>query len=243
MVPHRGREALGPLGTQFAIGRWLPADGIAPSQHLLLSRSVVVAPVYQGPRPKPLKHAASEAKLVIDRVPGEQVRPVTLNEILQKLASGTASLVHFVCHGGAGNSFGVQVIELESGQLSSLQVSGMDDLRAAFSSKPLIFLNACEVGRLTSALVGVGGFAKAFIDLGAGAVIAPLWNVKDAIAHDVAQEFYKRLEDGAAVLPAEVFRDVRRKAYDGATAGEDTFAAYCFFGDPLAVAELRTRDE
>ena len=238
MVPHRGPTTLQPLGVQFTVGRWLPSDFLAPAQQLSLSRSIVVAPAYPGPRPKPLKHSASEAQLVLEAVPGEQVQPAQLASIRTKLAAASASLVHFVCHGAESETFGIQVIELESGQLTSLQLTGMDDLQPAFQGRPLVFLNACEIGRLSTALVGVGGFAKAFIDLGAGAVVAPLWSVKDSIAHEIAEEFYGRLEKGP-VHVAELFKEIRKRAYAAATAGEDTYAAYCFYGDPDAVATTK----
>jgi hypothetical protein len=40
----------------------------------------------------------------------------------------------------------VQIIELEDGEFTSLQVIGMRDLDVAFANRPLIFLNACDVG-------------------------------------------------------------------------------------------------
>ncbi len=239
MIPARAGVPRAPLGAEFAVGRWLPSDFVAPGQELVLSRSLVVAPNYPGHQPKPLKHAAAEATLVLQTVPGEAVTPATLTEIRRKLETGAATLFHFVCHGAESTSIGIQIIHLEEGQWTSLQVLGMDDLAKAFRSRPLVFLNACEIGRLSSALVGVGGFAKAFIDLGASAVIAPLWSVKDEIAHKVAEEFYEGLAGGARVRPAEIFRKVRSRAYDPAdpeAAGEDTYAAYCFYGDPSAVA-------
>ena len=33
---------------------------------------------------------------------------------------------------------------------------------------------------------------------------------------------------------AEIIRDIRAKAYDESAVVEDTYAAYCFYGDPLA---------
>jgi CHAT domain len=85
---------------------------------------------------------------------------------------------------------------LENGQtLNSTQILGMAGVDTIFEQKhPLVFLNACEVGRGIPALLGVGGFAKSFLDLGASAVIAPLWSVKDTIAHEIAETFYKRVK-------------------------------------------------
>src|SRR5205823_774766 len=107
---------------------------------------------------------------------------------------------------------------------------------SAFSSKkPLVFLNACEVGRPAISLVGIGGFAKAFITLGAGGVIAPLWSVRDTIAFDVADRFYRATKQTPQRRFADILKDIRALAYDPAV-GEDTYAAYCFYGDPAAVS-------
>lgn len=124
-------------------------------------------------------------------------------------------------------------------RLTSLEVTAIPPIVQAFKRRPMVFLNACEVGRPTVALAGIGGFAAAFLDLGASAVIAPLRSVKDTIAYKVAEKFYE-----AAVKPpkgkarkgfAERMREIRALAYDAAT-GEDTYAAYCFYGDPNASA-------
>ena len=115
-------------------------------------------------------------------------------------------------------------------------VLGMEQLEKAFEEKhPFVFLNACEVGRQVPGLAGVGGFAESFIDLGASAVIAPLWSVKDDLAHEIAREFYDRVGADSTQPFAEIMRSIRARAYDPLV-GEDTYAAYCFYGDPLSSA-------
>ena len=130
---------------------------------------------------------------------------------------------------------GIQVIYLAGGieTLSSLQVPALAGMAAAGRRKPLVFLNACEVGRPNVALVGIGGFAKAFVDMGAAGVIAPLWSVRDSIAFDVAKRFYEAIGRQPAPGFAEILRTIRKLAYD-VEKGEDTYAAYCFYGDPAA---------
>jgi CHAT domain-containing protein len=157
-------------------------------------------------------------------------------DIQQKLKAGCRTLVHFVCHGGDSQD-GTQMIYLDNNeQLTSTEVEGMDGIEEAFRRiNPIVFLNACEVGRPAPALTGLGGFAASFIGLGAGAVIAPLWSVKDSIACQIAVEFYKRVKDEPETPFAEIFRKIRESAYDVAN-GEDTYAAYCFYGDPAAFA-------
>jgi len=67
----------------------------------------------------------------------------------------------------------------------------------------------------------------------ASAVVAPLWSVKDSIAHEVAMTFYQRMKAEPKTPLAEILRDLRKRSY-AETGGEDTYAAYCFYGDPLA---------
>lgn len=236
MVPYRiksgKREQRDALGTEFCIGRWPIPDGTSPAQQIPLRDSFVVAPVYVPP----LAFAADEAKLVVDNFHGEMIAPADFDGIEQKLGSQGKTLVHFICHGEDEETQDfVQIIRLENGQnLNSSQIRGMTDVDRIFEEKhPFVFLNACEVGRTAPALVGVGGFAKSFVDLGASAVVAPLWSVKDNIAHAVAQEFYTRVKAQPNVPFAEILRDLRKKAYLAGQA-EDTYAAYCFYGDPAA---------
>ena len=93
-------------------------------------------------------------------------------------------------------------------------------------------MNACNEGRLKPALIGIDGLAPDFAELGASCVVAPVWSVEDKIAKDVAKRFYKGVLEGRPF--ARILQDIRRDAYDDAK-GSDSYAAYCFFGDPCAV--------
>lgn len=248
MIPYRTRDGRRQqreaLGAEFLVGRWPSPDSISPPPYIDLVDSFVIAPVYAPP----LSFAGAEAAMVADCVRGDIIAPVDFDSITEAFSSGGRTLVHFVCHGedeqtqveairGPDNRVRnrVQVIRLEKNQkLNSSQILGIETLQKVFDEKkPFVFLNACEIGRATPALVGVGGFAKSFIEIGASAVIAPLWAVKDQFAHEVAKTFYARLGAERNTPFAEIIRDLRRRAYEPGQA-EDTFAAYCFYGDPAA---------
>jgi hypothetical protein len=49
----------------------------------------------------------------------------------------------------------------------------------------------------------------------------------------VTTKFYPKILSGVPF--AQVFQDIRKQAYTG-EAPLDSYAAYCFYGDPLAVA-------
>jgi hypothetical protein len=226
-------EQRDPLGVEFRIGRWTSREHIAAPQRIAIRDSWVVAP-----RDSQLKDAEEEATMVLREVPGERIDPACIGGLEKAFTRQGRSLLHFVCHGKSGAAGG-QVLEMENEE--ELDASYLRALPAGLkksfrAGKPFVFLNACEVGREEPALVGVGGFAEQFMILGASGVIAPLWSVKDSIAHRVAVEFYDRIEKEPRTPFAEILRDLRKRSYAD-EGGEDTWAAYCFYGDPLAARQ------
>jgi hypothetical protein len=224
-----------PLGVEFTMARWTPETAVSASQKINMTDCYVIAPNYQDRRA--LKHAQAESQFLLQKYPapkGQAIKPADFTNIDNTFRTGSKTIVHFACHGSLNES-GEQVIFLESEPpLSPQAVLGMETLESAFlEKKPFVFINACEVGRLVPSLSGVGGFAQTFIDLGASAVIAPLWSVKDDLAHEVARTFYNEISRDSSKPFAEILREIRERAYDPQIA-EDTYAAYCFYGDPLS---------
>ena len=129
----------------------------------------------------------------------------------------------------------MQSVYLDDGstRLTSLMVGQIPGIRSALQKRPLVFLNACEVGRPALSLSGIGGFANAFINMGASAVIAPLWSVNDTMAFEVATRFYSAIRrgDGQHAPLAQILSDIRAAAYDADT-GDDTFAAVLLLWRP-----------
>lgn len=236
MIPsrrHGGRiDRRAPLGVEFCVGRWSARDHTAPPQAVALQRSVVVAPRDSG-----LLDAEREAAAVLAAVPGQRLDPASAAALEALLERHGAGLLHFICHGAHGLR---QAIHLEHAEvLDTTALRALDGVaRALDAGRPLVFINACEVGRTAPSLVGPGGFAEVLMNLGAAAVIAPLWSILDSIAHDIAVEFYRRLVESPGTPFAEIIRGIRAKAY-GEEAGQDTYAAYCFYGDPRAACERR----
>ncbi len=236
MVPVRpgGIDRREPLGVEFSVGRWVSGNYCFPRNPVPLTDSWVFAPRYTGRHPNPLKNAAAEADFVIDKFRGKAISPAVFDELESAMALGGRSLIHFICHGASPRAGGQAIFCEDNSELNSSAIGGAVEIpNACRQSAPFIFLNACDVGRTTPALVGVGGFASAFIELGASCVIAPLWSVKDSIAHQIAREFYEATLADPHRPFAEILSQIRKRAYQ-TPAGEDTYAAYCFYGDPLA---------
>ena len=237
MIPRRRRadgtrEEREPLGVEFAVGRWVHDEYLPPPQRVPLADSFVVAPEYPGPRPKPLRVRRRGGEAGPRHDPRRRHRPGGSGVDRRSRAGRTiAAALRLPRRRQPG--VGIQVIYLAGGieTLSSLQIPALPGMAAAGRHKPLVFLNACDVGRPNVALVGIGGFAKAFVDMGAAGVIAPLWSVRDSVAFDVAKRFYEAIGHRPAPAFADILRTIRKLAYD-VEKGEDTYAAYCFYGDP-----------
>jgi CHAT domain len=227
-----------PLGVRHAIARWTHSER-STFPPFKLERSRVVAPTYKGKRE--LKWSSDESAFVRKRLKGTLIRPASFEGLDDALQARAPSLLHFICHGAAAEGAATTIWLDADEPLTSDDLRGMPGARKAFAAtNPIVFMNACEVGRPVPALVGADGFAQALIDLGARAVIAPMWSVKDALAHEAAIEFYTAaLEDRQRPF-ADILREIRKKTYTG-QGGEDSYAAYCFYGDPLMPLRARKR--
>lgn len=243
VVPVRGyrpaREQREPWGVECAVGRWVDEEMLSPPQSLEIRESYVLAPNY--PPEKALTHSSEEAEYVCKHLNGKEIEPAVFEALEDSFAAQPVSLAHFACHGETTEAE-VQCLSLEEGKsLRADQIEGMEGLaKAVWKEKSLVFLNACEAGRPLPALVGVGGFASAFIGIGAGAVIAPLWSVDDEVAHSFALEVYGEVGSEGGAEPAAVLRGLRQRAY--AAEGADSWAAYSFYGDPLTRVMARKQD-
>ncbi len=239
MIPRRtvgGKlESLGPLGVEFAVGRWTRGDGQGPPPSLKVSQSFVVAPTYPEKRQLAFQE---ELQLVEEELNGQRVQPATIDDLDRRFGEEHASLLHFVCHGAAGVEDD-DAIELEGPdpKLRAAEVETLEGfIRLCQAAHPFVFLNACSTGQMVPSLAGGAGFPRSFATIGANAIIAPLWPVDDGLARDVALELYKEALKPDAKPIAEILREIRSRGYQEKDA--DTFAAYCFFGDPQARLEF-----
>jgi CHAT domain len=233
-------ETLPPLGVTFAIGRWVLDNNAyyCPPQKMSATDSYVVAPIYPGATA--LDAAHDEAKFVCDNFSGTMISPATSTRFDYELGQSGRGIIHFACHGKIGEDIwiGRQILELQdSSFLDSTRLRGMNGVENGFNAKhPFVFINACNAGQPIVTLNGMGGLASTFIRLGASGVVAPLWNVDDTIAREIAIQFYGKIKNNPNITPAEIIREIRATSYGNTPLqGRDTYAAYCFYGDPNAV--------
>jgi len=98
-------------------------------------------------------------------------------------------------------------------------------------TRPLIFFNGCQTGRIGFVLTDLGSWGARLVELGCGAFVGTLWLVRDESAVAFATAFYARLSKGFPIGEAlQQSRQVVRKQFPN----DPTWLAYCCFANPLA---------
>ena len=96
--------------------------------------------------------------------------------------------------------------------------------------RPLVFLNACETGRVGAVLTAWGGWPNVFLRAGAGAFVGAAWAVRDKPAAVFSTTFYNTLLDGKTLAEAaSAARAAARKL------GDASWLAFKVYGHPRAV--------
>jgi hypothetical protein len=236
----------GSLGAMWRIGRWVPPvrrrrgpdrPPVPPPASLDVDALAVVIGDYAADRNvRELPSAVEEGWSIALRYQG---MPLTVSEgdvdrlmnaeLERDGAPFAPQAVHFASHGEVSTEEQqyTGIILAGGRRLDILTVEGS---RVGQVSGPFVFLNACEVGTASSILSSYGGLAGAFLGTGCRGFLAPLWNVDDDAAKEIALEFYDAtLRQG---LPAgEAVRRIRAGFADGAN-GTATPLAYVFYGHP-----------
>jgi hypothetical protein len=95
--------------------------------------------------------------------------------------------------------------------------------------RPLVFLNACETGRVGAVLTAWGGWPNVFLRAGAGAFVGSAWAVRDRPAAEFATAFYNALLDGHTLAEAATAaREAAKKL------GDVSWLAFKVYGHPRA---------
>jgi hypothetical protein len=224
-----GRVVEGPfLCEAFAMTRWLPGIGSKPT--LSLKNLALVLPRDSG-----LPMATSEGEYVLSLTGGgrtvERI-PATFLELRAALTSGKYDGWHFTGHGG----FRAPDPNRSAMLLENREELTPEDLGGVVSNlglaRPLVFLNACQIGRSGLSLTDIGGWAAQFLRAGAAAFIGAYWSVYDQAAHDFAQALYGRLLAGLSIGQAAQEARAAIKPL-----GDPTWLAYTVFADPLATVQ------
>ncbi|HSO08226.1 MAG TPA: CHAT domain-containing protein, partial [Pelomicrobium sp.] len=95
--------------------------------------------------------------------------------------------------------------------------------------RPLVFLNACETGRVGAVLTAWGGWPNVFLRKGAGAFVGAAWAVRDKPAAVFSSAFYNALLDGRNLAEAASAARAAAKQL-----GDASWLAFKVYGHPRA---------
>lgn len=223
-----GRDVEGPFFCEaYAVTRWIPGIGVKP--RLKLQNMAVVVPSDSG-----LAFASDELNYVMS-LAGEKRKvtrvPARYLALYNAFQLGEYDVWHFSGHGAArGPDPDRAIIVLENNeQFFPQRIVGT--LMNVGRSRPLIFFNACQIGKSGLSLTDIGGWARQFLLAGAGAFIGAYWSVYDQPAFQFSQELYKHLLAGVPI--GEAGRQARLAVR---TSEDPTWLAYTIFAHPLASA-------
>jgi hypothetical protein len=239
------KEPNKPLGpdirffAQLGVVRWLHQAGWPPSIiRVRKGRVRHVIPKYPDPR-YTLKDVEEERQFMTADFGSMEITPRP-GPVRTALQDGKGfDLIHFACHGSADSENITDArIMLEGrieGQvyvpeyLNAVTVEYNTNLRNPDGNRPLVFVNACQVGRAGYKLTGLGGFAQAFLSAGAGIFAGTLWSVGDEPASTFAKQLYTRMMAGDELSNAAIkAREEARKS------GDASWLCYVVYGHPSA---------
>lgn len=217
------------LCARFQVTRWVA--GVPLRRRLSLKNVALVAPRDSGLAAVAEERAYFEG--LAARGTAVTAVPATALEVQLALAGGTYDALHFSGHGGFRDANPDRsALLLEGGdRLSPEAISGR--LRNLGRAAPVVFLNACQVGRAGQSLVDVGGFARRFVGAGAAVFVGACWCVYDDAASAFATALYDRLLAGEAIGAAAL---AARRAVRAD--GDPTWLAYTVYADPYAAVDL-----
>ncbi len=205
------------------------------------------------PVPRQLRGARVEAERVAKEFEGLRdalagLPPLTLETVIGQTLTVTAMrerlragyhLIHFAGHGIFRRADPeTSAWLLSDGELWAREIR--NTLAGQEESPWLIFANACEAGMDAGVPASryqgdVFGLATACINQGVAAYIAPLWPVQDALAAELATDFYRglvleRFSVGEALRRAKV--KARNRIRGHGAARQLTWASFVLYGDP-----------
>jgi hypothetical protein len=223
--------------------RWLIGAPLPPKILRIRSeRARTLVPKYPHPDYE-LPETIDEEKFVRKLFNASPVRAD--QNAVRALLAGPAGfdLLHFAGHGRAETDNIAEAHLLLTGRvegqnyieetINTTTTTGYADLRGDVGNRPLVVLNACQAGRAGYTLTGMGGFAQAFLNAGAGLFVGTLWSVGDTLARVLLETFYEELKAGKTVSEAVI--EARNKA----ASTDATWLAYVFYAHPEARLVLK----
>ncbi len=222
---------------QMGLVRWLHDVGFPPEEiSIRPGRATYVIPCYPDNRYR-LPQAEQESHFLEQQFGATKVEPQPI-DVRNLLSLSSFDLLHFAGHGLAeqDNIANAKLMlqgRVENGRYVPVYLSATTigqycqcNLRDR-SERPMVVLNACQIGREGYRLTGIGGFAQAFLKGGAGVFVGTLWSVGDRPARIFTETLYLSLIKGMTLAEATIA--ARQQAKQG---GDATWLAYVVYGHP-----------
>jgi hypothetical protein len=162
----------------------------------------------------------------------------TRESFYDALAEGAYDVLHISCHAESRHE-SIEDANLIIGEETApgsgvTKLVEVDTITVEAEAKlkkrrPLVFLNACETGRIGAVLTAWGGWPNVFLRAGAGAFVGSAWAVRDKPAAAFATTFYNTMLDGKTL--AEAANAARASAKK---LGDVSWLAFKVYGDPGA---------
>lgn len=198
-----------------------------------------VIPEYPSGSDMELPGAQDEKAMLNKLFDAKEIKPDKADVINAINTPGNFDFLHFACHGVANSEAIWDAGLYLQGKMSaggyredilmSSEVDGYAVLNDEQSPGPVVFLNACQVGRAGRSLTANGGFAKTFMSSGAGVFVGTHWSIGDLSAVDFAYTFYDKLKNGKNIMDAVAAARNAAKNKE-----EVTWLAYVVYADPYA---------
>jgi hypothetical protein len=218
------------LGAAHVMGRWKPGLGARPQPQALPIRHMAIAnPQYAQDSLSWSAREATELTTLMDAA--DAASPLRRSDLNALLARDDIQFFHFSGHGDwdGGTNADLSALRLEGGD--TLPAAAFASTRLGAEAHPILFLNACTVGRAGIVIGRPGGFAANCLLAGWSGVVAPYWPVYDPEAYAFSLSFYRKLKLGRSL--GEALQELRVER-----PGDPTAQSYSYFGDPWARALL-----
>jgi CHAT domain-containing protein len=170
-----------------------------------------------------LDWADDEVKAIKEIFPNAlQLTPVDQQAVKALLDRNDIQMVHFTGHGDYQTNADLNALRLEDGPFPSMRLIGT---RLGQEAQPILYLNACSLGKNAPVPGRMGGFAANCLAGGWSGVIAPYWLINDQSAAAFSQALYAKLKANRSI--GEALQELRVE-----NLSDPMFLAYSYIGDP-----------
>jgi CHAT domain-containing protein len=195
------------VAPSLAIASSKPAPAAARNRSILL----IGAPDYAGTSYEPLKSAPSELRgiqaLFPDAAQAVYTGAQAIPAVYRQADPARFSFIHFAAHAEANREKPLESAVVLARQGGQYKLYARDVVEIPIQAD-LVTISACRsAGVRAYAGEGLIGFAWAFLQAGARAVVAGLWNVSDSSSEPLMNRFYAGLASGQS--PASALRSAK----------------------------------